>query len=151
MPALIELGDGHYWVTADLLVDHPVRLIGDEHSPSNVVVEMSGTIVWRAAGGFIEGVTFRRPKLSSGDVPTDDLLRVENKGSLGMVQSVFDNEGSSGDVVKLSGEGLKGHWESCLFQNGIRGISLCEKARLEIAQVCNVTKRADALSQFTSF
>ena len=136
-----ELGDGHYWVTGGLVVGFPVRLIGDEHNPSNVVVETSGTIVWQAGGGFIEGITFRRPKLSSGEASCDELLRVEGRGRLGMVQSVFDNDGSSGDVVKLTGEGLKGRWESCLFQNGMRGITLCEKSRLEITQVCASSRR----------
>jgi len=97
---------------------------------------MSGTIVWRAKGGFIEGVTLRRPKISAGDATTVELLRIEGKGKLNMVQSVLDNEGSSGDVVRLSGEGGKGRWESCLFQNGVRGILLHEKAELEITQVC---------------
>lgn len=137
-------------MTDDLVVDNPVRLIGDEHNPSNVVVETSGTIVWRAAGGFIEGVAFRRPKLSSGEVPTDDLLRIENKGRLGMVQSIFDNEGSSGDVVKLSGEGFKGRWESCLFQNGKSGISLCDMAQLEITQVCTESKTSCRVTVYFS-
>ena len=128
-------------MTAGLVVDFPVRLIGDEHSPSNVVVETSGTIVWQAGGGFIEGITFRRPKLSSGEASCEELLRVEGNGRLGMVQCVFDNDGSSGDVVKLTGEGLKGHWESCLFQNGVRGITLCQRSRLEIAQVRAATRR----------
>ena len=96
---------------------------------------MSGTIVWRGEGGFIEGVTFRRPKLSSGGPAPAELLRMENKGKVDMVQSVFDNEGSSGDVIRLSGEGRKGLWESCLFQHGIRGISLQERAQLDITQV----------------
>ena len=128
-------------MTGGLVIESPVRLIGDEHNPSNVVVEMSGTIVWRAGGGFIEGITFRRPKLSSGEAPRDELVRIENSGKLGMVQSVFDNEGSAGDVIKLAGGGLKGRWESCLFQNGICGITLRDKSRLDISQVSAMPDR----------
>jgi len=123
------------------MVDIPLRLIGDEHNPANVVVEMSGTIVWRAKGGFIEGVTFRRPKIASGESLTAELLRIANKGRVDMVQCVFDNEGSSGDVVSISGDGRKGIWESCLFQRGLNGIALYEGAQLDISQVRTNSRR----------
>lgn len=130
-----ELGDGHYWVSSELLMDIPLRLIGDEHNPSNVVVEVSGSIVWRAQSGFVEGVTFRRPKLSSDDSESIELLSVVGSGSVDIVQSVFDNQGSQANVVVARGIGRKGKWESCLFQNGGRGIALQEKAHLEIHKV----------------
>jgi hypothetical protein len=130
-----EFGDGHYWQNSNMLVEVPLRFIGDEDNPSNVIVEMSGTIVWRTQGGFFEGVTFRRPKISSGELSSRELLRVESKGKLNMVQSVFDNEGSSGNVATLFGPGNKGRWERITVQHGAVGISMQHGARLELHQV----------------
>jgi hypothetical protein len=135
---LQELGDGHYWQNSDLIINFPVRFVGDEHDPSNVVVEMSGTIVWNAPGGFCEGITFRRPKLSSNEKSENELLRLENMGKLHIFQSVFDNEGGSGPAVRALG-GFNGRWNQVVVRNGHDGIILQDEAELELTDsvVCN--------------
>ena len=99
----IELGDGHYWVNdPGLDVRFPLKFVGDESNPSHVIIELSGTIRWYAKGGFLEGITFRRPKISGSKRPqTAELLTVCEGGKLDMVHSVLDNTGSSGNVVAL--------------------------------------------------
>jgi hypothetical protein len=114
----IELGDGHYWVNEDLSVDIPIRLIGDENNPSNVIIEMSGTLKWRAKGGWFEGVTFRRPKISSGAPTTSELLLIEKEGRLDVVHSVFNNESCRGSVITVTESGSKGHWENVIVKSG---------------------------------
>jgi hypothetical protein len=111
----LELGDGHYWVNeTELIVTKPLRIIGDEKDPSHVVIELSGTITWKGAAGFIEGVTFRRPRI--GDTGREaDIFRVESGSKVSIVRSVFagtekpthsdlDNENSlsCGIIVKGS-------------------------------------------------
>jgi hypothetical protein len=118
-----------------MVVTMPLRLIGDEHNPSNVTIEMSGTIVWSAVGGFFEGVTFRRPKLSSGAIESIEMLRLEPRGKLDVFNSVFDNEGSRANAVTMVGPGVKGRWESVLVRHGEVGISLQIGSCLEIVKV----------------
>jgi hypothetical protein len=131
-----------------MIVDIPLRIIGDEDNPSNVVIEISGTIIWRAGGGFFEGITFRRPKISSGQRLVKELLRVEEKGKLNVIQSVFDNEGSSGDVVMLFGPENIGRWENIFAQHGAVGISLQHGAQLELFEV---RRTGDLTSNWSSF
>jgi hypothetical protein len=114
----IELGDGHYWVNEDLLVDKPLRFVGDEHYPSNVILEMSGTLVWQCKGGWIEGVTFRRPKMSSSEPTSQELLRIENGARLDVTQSVFNNEGSHGSAIRVTESGTKGRWNKVVVKGG---------------------------------
>ncbi len=86
-----ELGDGHYWVLEPgLNVTFPLRFIGDEHDPSHVIIELSGTVEWSAKGGWMEGITFRRPRMSAD----------------------LDNEGSQGPVAIVTGEKSGGMWSS---------------------------------------
>mmetsp|Transcript_20703 Transcript_20703/g.31870 ORF Transcript_20703/g.31870 Transcript_20703/m.31870 type:complete len:437 (+) Transcript_20703:1-1311(+) len=99
----IELGDGHYWVNDNFTVDFPLRFVGDEHDPSHVVIELSGTVTWHGKGGWIEGVTFRRPKISSGANPSKEILRVENGGQVDIVHSVMNNRGNEGAVILVQG------------------------------------------------
>jgi hypothetical protein len=113
----------------------PLRIVGDEHNPSNVVIEMSGTIFWKAFGGFIEGVTFRRPKIAVGVTEPIEMLRVESTGKLDIIQSVFDNEGSKANTVSLLGPGRKSRWESVSVQHGEIGILLQHGSQLEMAKV----------------
>jgi hypothetical protein len=101
-----------------LTIDKKIRLIGDEHNAANVVIEMSGSVRWSAKGGWIEGVTFRRPKISSGSPPSHEMLCIESEGRVDIVHSVFDNEGSTGTVVKVSGTGRKGDWFDVTARNG---------------------------------
>ena len=116
----IELADGHFWVNEDLNISIPLRIIGDENNPSHVVVEMSGSsIAWRAKGGWMEGVTFRRPKLNaSGDPMTKSLLKIDD-GRLDTYNCIFDNEGSSGKAVVVSGTKSCGEWKGTRVNGGV--------------------------------
>lgn len=116
----IELGDGHYWVTEDISVNFPIRIVGDEHNPSHVIVEMSGSALdWRAPGGWIEGVTFRRPKLNaSGDAVTRSLLSIQN-GRLKLFQCAFDNKGSEGKAIIISGSSTTAKLTGVFIKGGV--------------------------------
>jgi hypothetical protein len=115
----IELSDGHYYVNDPvLLVEKPIKLVGDENNPANVVVEMSGSVQWSANGGWIEGITFRRPKILSGAVPSFPMVEIIRDGKIDVIQSVFDNAGSTGNAVVLSGSGNKGKWDGVSIRNG---------------------------------
>ena len=86
----IELGDGHYWINdPEVHVDVPLRIIGDEKDPNHVVVELSGTVIWKAIGGLIEGVTFRRPKISSTDLNEKSLMKLVPPGKHELVSSLI--------------------------------------------------------------
>lgn len=101
------------------MVDKPLRFVGDENNPANVVVEMSGSVQWIAKGGWIEGITFRRPKMSSGKKqPSVPMLEVREDGRVDAIHSVFDNDGSTGPVGMLSGSGKKGTCTGVVFRNG---------------------------------
>jgi len=133
--ASLELGDGHYWEKEGFVVDIPLRLVGDENNPANVVIELSGQVHWRAAGGWIEGVTLRSPKMSSGEPSSFSILALEGPGKVDMIQCVFDNGGSTGDVVMASGSGNKGKWEGVVVRGGGGGISASESAVLHMYKV----------------
>jgi F-box-like len=129
------LGDGHHWQNSDLVVDKPLRFVGDENNPSNVVVEMGGSLIWHASGGFIEGITFRRPKLATCETPTCAMLEVSNKGKVDIIQTVFDNEGSVGNVSNVFGSGSKGQWCRSVFQCGSIGVNLVSRAHVILSEV----------------
>jgi hypothetical protein len=133
----IELADGHYWVKdPGLVFDKALKLVGDEHNPANVVIEMSGAVKWTGKGGWIEGITFRRPKISTGTIPSCVMLQIEGEGRVDVVHSVFDNEGSTGAVVAASGSGPKGCWHDVVVRNGgSNGIELEGQVRLELTKV----------------
>jgi hypothetical protein len=108
----IELGDGHYWVNdPGLVIDVPLRFLGDEDDPSHVVVELSGEFVWKAKGGWMEGVMIRRPKLVTGNTLTNEVMRVEQGGRLDVWHCILDNHGSRGNCVSVNGTGAGGMWE----------------------------------------
>ena len=142
-----ELSDGHYWVNdPGLIIDKPVKLVGDEHNPSNVVIEMSGSVQWLAKGGWIEGITFRRPKIFSGTTPSCPMLEVKDVGRIDMIQSVFDNDGSTGSTVVLSGTGKKGKWDGVTVRNGgLTGISMSGDISLEINRSIIKSNQADGI------
>lgn len=115
-------------------MDVPIRLIGDEHNPTNVVIEMNGTVIWRARGGFFEGILFRRQKLAAnGD--EGELLRVEDNARLGMIQCSFDNGGGAGPVVSVEGPREMGEWTDVSIFGGGDGIRLSGQAKLDLKQV----------------
>jgi hypothetical protein len=131
----IELADGHYWLNEDLIVDYPVKIVGDEGNPANVVVEVGGTIHWRAPGGWCEGVTFRRSKMASEESAKRDLFRLENNGKIDIINSVLDNEGSVGNAVYASGPGSKGRWENVVVKGSGSGVALDDEASLDLGKV----------------
>lgn len=135
----IELADGHYWVNEPgLSIDKPIRIVGDENNAANVVLEMSGSLRWAAKGGWIEGVTFRRPKISSGTPPSVEMLRVEGDGKVDIINSVFDNEGSTGAVTTVAGTGTKGRWYNVSLRGGGReGVAVDVDGSLELVK-CSV-------------
>jgi hypothetical protein len=129
-----------------LVIDKPVKLVGDENNPSNVVIEMSGSIQWLAKGGWIEGITFRRPKISSGTTPSCPMLEVKDAGRIDMIQSVFDNDGSTGSAVVLSGIGNKGKWDGVTVRNGgMTGISMSGQISVEINRSVIKGNQADGI------
>mmetsp|Transcript_7652 Transcript_7652/g.22422 ORF Transcript_7652/g.22422 Transcript_7652/m.22422 type:complete len:1551 (+) Transcript_7652:1-4653(+) len=146
----IELGDGHYWVNdPGIIVDKPLRFVGDENNPSNVVIEMSGSLQWTAKGGWIEGITFRRPKMSSGKVlPSCPMLELGGAARIDVIHSVFDNDGSTGPVGKLYGSGTKGRWEGVVLRNGgASGIHIdgSDQAKVELLNCTIKGNQADGI------
>jgi parallel beta-helix repeat protein len=121
-----------------LIVDKPLKFVGDENNPTNVVVEMSGSIQWTGKGGWVEGITFRRPKIAGGSVPSTPLLQMEGRGKMNVVQSVFDNEPGTGAVLVLSGSGNKGNWDGVTIRHGgPAGISMSGQIQLQL-QNCTI-------------
>jgi len=76
----IELGDGHYWLNSpEIVIDFPLKIVGDEKDPSHVVLELCGTITWKASIGWMEGVTLRRPKITTVQQGEDHKLLLDLK------------------------------------------------------------------------
>mmetsp|Transcript_30733 Transcript_30733/g.73749 ORF Transcript_30733/g.73749 Transcript_30733/m.73749 type:complete len:691 (+) Transcript_30733:4144-6216(+) len=144
----IELSDGHYWVSEPgLVVDKPLKFVGDENNPSNVVVEISGSFEWKAKGGWMEGITFRRPKISASSKVPYPILNVTGIGRVDISNCVFDNSMYEGSVAMLSGSGSKGSWSAIHIRNGgshgveMEGnISLDLKKSFVIGNGCNGIK-----------
>lgn len=124
-------------------------MVGDENNAANVVVEMSGSVQWAAKGGWIEGITFRRPKISSGkDLPSFPMVQLRECGKIDIIHSVFDNDGSTGPVGHLSGSGNKGTWREVVFRNGgSSGIYIDGGDRVEVEFLgCTIKgSRSDAI------
>lgn len=97
----IEFSDGHYWVNEDLTIEFPLRLVGDEYHPANVIIEMNNgsCLKWKAKGGWIEGITFRRPQIASVKVITQPTIRLQPGSKLHMFSCTVDNEGSDHKVA----------------------------------------------------
>lgn len=132
-----ELADGHYWVNdLGLIFDKQLKLVGDESNAANVVVEMSGSLEWQAKGGWIEGVTFRRPKISTGAPQSLPMLNMIGEAKMNMINCTFDNDGSSGSVITISGSGPKGSWNNVVVRNGgSNGIELDGEVTVELKKV----------------
>lgn len=122
--SIAELGDGHYWVNdPGLVIDFPLRFLGDEDDPSHVIVELSGELVWKARGGWMEGIMIRRPKLVTGNIPSNEMFRLEQGGRLDVWHCVFDNRGNIGNCVSISGSGAGGLWERLSIHGASEGCS----------------------------
>lgn len=114
-----ELSDGHYWVSGQgLAIEKPLKFVGDENNPSNVVIEISGSLEWKAMGGRMEGITFCRPKISASSVAPSPILKVTGIGRVDLGNCVFENNMYEESVTKLSGTGSKGCWSGILIRNG---------------------------------
>ena len=106
----IELADGHYWVNDGLLVDKPLRLIGDEHNCTNVVIELTGKIEWIGRCGWMEGITIRRPHIVSAKSSEKDLmakgivLDIHPGIKFDLTHCMINNSGGANSAVKLRGQ-----------------------------------------------
>lgn len=138
MHSTVELGDGHYFVNdPGLLVNVPVKIVGDENEPSHVILEMSGEIVWKPVGGWMEGVTVRRPRIATGVTPSNQILRIDG-GRVNMYNCVFDNSGSVGNCISVSGNKAGGNWEKAVIRGGSHnesGLFVENGARVELIDV----------------
>ena len=114
-------------------IHRPIQLIGDEHNPANVTIEMGGTLVWKAKGGFCEGITFRRPQLGSGNSTKKTLIRLEAGSRLDMLASVLDNDGGNDHVVDINK--CAGVWKNVILRNGVAGVVLGDSAVLDLEGV----------------
>jgi len=124
-----------------LLVKSPVKIVGDENEPAHVILEMSGEIVWKAVGGWMEGVTIRRPRIATGVTPSNQILRIEG-GRLNMYNCVFDNRGSAGNCVLVSGNNAGGSWEKASIKGGSHnksGLLVENGASIELIDVSAVS------------
>jgi hypothetical protein len=140
-----EFADGHFFHNTDLLVDVPLRFIGDEHNPANVVVEMSGTTQWKAPGGYIEGMLWRRPAMQAETSlrPMLSLIgsnREAETAAVKIVHSVLDNNGTDGAVVTVAASSVFRGVDS-VIQNGAVGVSVVGRAaRLDLTKVCSIAR-----------
>ena len=116
----IELGDGHYFINdPGLLVEKPIRLVGDENEPGHVILELRGEIVWKSRG-WMEGLTIRRSRIAStGPTPNKDILRIESGGRLDMYKCNLDNRGSIGNCISVDSN-ASGNWESIVVAGASR-------------------------------
>eukprot|EP00578_Thalassiosira_sp_NH16_P013954 CAMPEP_0181124830 /NCGR_PEP_ID=MMETSP1071-20121207/26704_1 /TAXON_ID=35127 /ORGANISM="Thalassiosira sp., Strain NH16" /LENGTH=1058 /DNA_ID=CAMNT_0023210189 /DNA_START=205 /DNA_END=3381 /DNA_ORIENTATION=+ len=138
----IELGDGHYFINdPGLVINKPVKFVGDEHDPSHVVLELSGEIAWKSPGGWMEGITIRRPRIAMGVIPTSEILRIEHGARLDMFHCIFDNRGSIGNCISV-GCDASGRWERIHINGGSKGKSgiLIEKnGKVELIDRVGIT------------
>lgn len=145
-----ELGDGHYWINdPGLDINVPIRFLGDEDDPSHVILELSGEIVWKANGGWMEGMTVRRPKLVTGVTPAYEVLRLDRGGRLDIWHCVFDNRGSIGNCVSIAGIDAGGNWERVSIHgasDGFSGLLVGQSARLQLIDVSSAHKLVFSLT-----
>lgn len=118
------------------MVGKPLKFVGDENNPSNVVVEISGSIEWKAMGGWIEGITFRRPKISASSNLQYPILILTGIGRVDICNCVLDNGMYECSVTKLSGSGSKGRWSSIHIRNGgLHGVEMDGNISVELKKV----------------
>ena len=135
----IEMGDGNYYVKSGLVVDKPVKLVGDEDN-LKVALEVSGGIEWRARGGYFEGLTLHRPSIASGKAEQNDMLTVAPNCRLDMFRCVVDNAGGDGNCI-LVGDGARCHSEEvriCGASTGKCGLRIESRATVELIDVSEI-------------
>ena len=81
----------------------PLKIVGDEKDPSHVVVEANDSILWSGLKGWVEGVTFRRPRISTDNkIQSLDVFRVESSCSIHMTNCTFKG-GIGSQQILLNG------------------------------------------------
>ena len=106
----IELADGHYWVNSGLIIDKPLRIIGDDHDCTNVVIELTGMILWKVKYGWMEGITIRRPRVAtsttSGGAEKIEgvMLDILPGASINLEHCKLNNSGGTDNTVKVRGQ-----------------------------------------------
>jgi hypothetical protein len=94
----------------ELVINCPLRIIGDEKDPSHVVIEVSGSIDWNSPSGYIEGITLRRPRISSGGQDVPDVMNILSGAKLTMAQCIIQGNISTKELVVnklcLNGNGI---------------------------------------------
>ena len=92
--------------------------MGDEKDPSHVIVEAKDSILWKAVNGLIEGVTLRRPRITTengGQVR--DVLQVEPSCSIHMAHCTL--KGSASSQRQLIDKGGKMFGGISIAPNGV--------------------------------
>lgn len=139
---IIELADGHYWVKEPgLSVKIPLRIIGDDKDPTHVTIELSGTVTLDGANAWMEGVSIRRPRIASGEIKSQEVLRTINGGRFDMFNCVLDNDGCAGNVAVVSGVNSNGRWaqvEVCGGEKNSCGLKVEDGASLYLKR-CRIT------------
>ena len=90
----LVLCPGHYWEEGDIIVDKALRIVGDVTEPTRVVVELGGSLRWRAKAGAIAGLSIRRPKISQ---TATHALVID--GTLYASKIAVDNYGAGGAAI----------------------------------------------------
>jgi hypothetical protein len=116
-----------------LIVDIPLRFIGDEHNPANVVVEMSGTIQWKASGGYFEGMMWRRPAIQPETSIALPLLSIGETAAVKTIHSVFDNNGTDGAIVCTKASVFRG--VESVIKKGAIGVSVGPAGIVDLTKV----------------
>ncbi len=151
----IELGDGHYFIRdPGLIIEKQLRFVGDEHEPAHVVVELSGEITWKANGGWMEGITIRRPRIATGVTPNKDMLTIDSCGRLNMYNCVFDNRGSIGNCISVGSGATGSEWGKTTISGGSRensGLLVGKNAQVELDEVSDSSKGFGQANDFVSF
>lgn len=114
-----------------------MKFVGDDQDPSHVILELGGEILWKAKGGWMEGITIRRPRIATGVTPSNEILKIESGGRLDAFHCILDNHGSTGNCVSVY-DGGGGEWES-VFIRGNKGLFLAKGANLDLVD-CVVEK-----------
>lgn len=125
---------GHHWVDGDLLIDKPLKFIGEEEG--RVIIELSGTLTVRSASCIFHGMTIRRPKRCE---KSEGILRTFG-GVLRLHQcSIDDEEGAGGAAIAIADKGI-----GVLHKVKVRGARSFGVAALDGSDLflshCEVTK-----------
>jgi hypothetical protein len=134
-PHFQELGDGHYFINdPGLVINKPLKFVGDENEPAHVILELSGEILWKSSG-WMEGITIRRSSVATGQ--NNEILRIVSGGHLDAFNCVFDNSGSVGNCISI-GSDARARWEKITISGGSSdkcGLHVAKNANVELIEV----------------